>query len=96
MGSEEEAMQKMMRIQSPGPNKGGNDCDVGHEQFSRNSDTSQEQGVNILGLWLIREGVQRILYPQSLKACPHTWMDTSLYTPWEGRTEVISNKHLEF
>ena len=25
---------------------------------------------------------------------PH--LDTSLYTPWEGRTEVISNKHLEF
>ena len=57
---EEGAKQKMRRIQSPGPNKGGNDCDLGHEQFSRNSDTSQEQGVNGLGLWLIPEGVQRI------------------------------------
>ena len=84
MGREEEAMQKMMRIQSPGPNKGGNDCDVGHEQFSRNSDTSQEQGVNILGLWLIREGVQRILYPQSLKACPHTWTHHCTHCGKEG------------
>ena len=84
MGSEEEAMQKMMRIQSPSPNKGGNDCDVGHEQFSRNSDTSQEQGVNILGLWLIREGVQRILYPQSLKACPHTWIHHCTHRGKEG------------
>lgn len=48
--------------------KSGNDCDLGHEQFSRNCDTSQEQGVNGLGLWLIPEGVQRIPESQSLKA----------------------------
>lgn len=37
-------MQKTMRIQSPGPNKDGNDCDIGHGQSSLDSTTSQECG----------------------------------------------------